>query len=221
MGWGVTPSFKIGLHLKDKALLEQIRDFFGVGNIYTSGLNAWYEVNTLKGIHVIIAHFDKYPLITQKNSDFVLFKLAVSLINQGYHLTQDGLNNIINIKASMNKGVSDKLKQAFPSLAPVVRPVLKDIGLKDPHWVSGFASGEGCFMVRIRNNNNNTSSSKVELIFQITQHIRDQLLLHSLIKYLDCGRFRERKGGLAADLSCINLQIYMKKSYLSLRNTLY
>lgn len=74
MGWGVSLSFKIALHLKDKALLEKIKSFFAVGNIYTSGLNAWYEVNTLKGIAIIISHFDKYPLITQKNSD--LFYLS-------------------------------------------------------------------------------------------------------------------------------------------------
>lgn len=65
--------------------------------------------------------------------------------------------------------------------------------------MSGFASGEGCFMVRLRNNHSNISSPKVELIFQITQHIRDDVLLQSLIKFLDCGKFRERKRGLACD----------------------
>ncbi len=79
LGWGVRASFKISLHIKDKALLEQIKSFFAVGNIYTSGQNATFEVNSLKEMEVVIAHFLKYPLITQKHSDFVLFKLVISL----------------------------------------------------------------------------------------------------------------------------------------------
>jgi LAGLIDADG endonuclease len=212
LGWGVRASFKIGLHKKDIALLEQIKSFFGVGNIYTSGLNATYEVNSLKEIKVILAHFTKYPLITQKYSDFILFKLAISLINNEEHLTDKGLREILNIKASMNKGISDKLKESYPNVVPVARPELKDNNIKDPYWLAGFTSGEGCFMVRIRKNSANESIPRVELVFQVTQHSRDTYLLYSLINYLGCGRYRERKGGLAGDFlvykfSDLNLKI--------------
>jgi len=54
-------------------------------------------------------------------------------LKNGEHLTDQGLRKIINIKASMNKGISDKLKESFPYVVPVARPVLKDISLKDPH----------------------------------------------------------------------------------------
>lgn len=104
-----------------------------MGNIYTSGQNATFEVNSLKEMEVVIAHFLKYPLITQKHSDFVLFKLVISRLKNGEHLTDQGLRKIINIKASMNKGISDKLKESFPNVVPVARPVLKDISIKDPH----------------------------------------------------------------------------------------
>jgi len=46
--WGVSASFKITIHLRDKSLLEQIQSYFGVGKIYTSGSSATYEVNSLK-----------------------------------------------------------------------------------------------------------------------------------------------------------------------------
>ncbi len=133
-------------------------------------------------------------------------------MKNGEHLTDQGLRKIINIKASMNKGISDKLKQSFPNVVPVARPVLKDISIKDPHWMAGFTSGEGCFMVRIRKNPANETIPKVELVFQVTQHSRDKLLLYSLIDYLGCGRYRERKGGLAGDFlvykfSDLNLKI--------------
>ena len=40
-------------------------------------------------------------------------------MNRGEHLTIEGLQKIVAIKASMNRGLSDKLKQAFPNIIPV------------------------------------------------------------------------------------------------------
>ena len=61
-------------------------------------------VNSFRDIHIIIEHFDKYPLITQKQADFKLFKSVVNLINKGEHLTTEGSYKIISIKAGMNTG---------------------------------------------------------------------------------------------------------------------
>lgn len=38
------------------------------------------------------------------------------------HVTLEGLQQIINIKASMNLGLSDKLNKAWPSTIKVERP---------------------------------------------------------------------------------------------------
>lgn len=54
-------------------------------------------------------------------------------------------------------------------------------------------------MIRVRDNNKSPVGTKVELIFQLTQHIRDKDLIESLIKYLNCGKYRIRKGGNAGD----------------------
>lgn len=64
----------------------------------------------------IINHFDKYPLISQKRADFELFK-QVFLINKE-HLTIEGLQKIVAIKYSINKGLSPKLQSAFPNTTP-------------------------------------------------------------------------------------------------------
>jgi hypothetical protein len=48
----------------------------GVGLIYTTGSRVYFRVTSIKDLSVIIAHFDKYPLLTQKRADFLLFKLA-------------------------------------------------------------------------------------------------------------------------------------------------
>ena len=64
--------FSICLHKKDKAILEYIKSNLGVGNITLHGKNGiQYTVSSLPDlINVIIPHFDKYPLLTQKRADF-------------------------------------------------------------------------------------------------------------------------------------------------------
>lgn len=76
--------------------------------------------------NVIIPPFVKYPFLTQKRADFLLFKLIVELMNNKLHLNVEGLHKIISIRASMNKGLSEEHKTAFrpggKDIIPVERP---------------------------------------------------------------------------------------------------
>jgi hypothetical protein len=86
-----------------------------------------YRVGSLKDLNEkIIPHFDKYPLLTQKKADFILFKKIISLINNKEHLTLEGLQKILCIKSSLNLGLSDELKNIFPNIKPVERPLIKN-----------------------------------------------------------------------------------------------
>lgn len=116
--------------------------------------------------NIIISHFDKFPLLTQKKADFELFKLVVAIINRKGHLTPEGLQEIVNIKASMNKGLSKDLKEAFPYTYKFPRPLVADQVIRDPQWLAGFAAGEGCFYVKSRGSTNNNRKI-VEVIFTI------------------------------------------------------
>jgi hypothetical protein len=70
----------------------------------------YYKVSQIKDLMLIMDHFDKYPLITQKRVDFEFFKQIVEKMKRKEHLTMGGLQEIVNIKASMNFGVlSDNL----------------------------------------------------------------------------------------------------------------
>ena len=111
-----------------------------------------YYVESVKDLAKVLDHFDKYPLITQKGADYELFKQAVELMEQKEHLTSEGLKKIVAIKASMNKGLSDELKAAFPDILPIERPKVENLLISDPHWLAGFTSGEGCFLVNIAKN---------------------------------------------------------------------
>jgi hypothetical protein len=66
-GYQIQPVFQIGLHKKDRILLEKIQLYFkGVGSIgYSKDIDV-FVVSSKRELKVIIDHFDKYPLITQK-----------------------------------------------------------------------------------------------------------------------------------------------------------
>lgn len=129
---------------------------------------------------------NNYPLITKKKADFILFSSIVELILKNKHSDIKGLNQIINIKSSMNKGLSDDLKSAFPNFKPVQRPSISNEGISDPYWLVGFVDGEGNFYVN-KKKSNSKLGFQVILVFSIYQHSRDFLLLKNFIDYLDCG----------------------------------
>lgn len=124
------------MHKKDLKLLQSIKSFFGVGNIHVSTKRdtAAYAVPAVKDlVNVIIPHFNKYPLISQKNADFELFKLALDILIKKEHLHIEGLKKIINIRATINKGLSEALKNNFPSFTPVTRPLVKSFTVFNPY----------------------------------------------------------------------------------------
>jgi hypothetical protein len=106
-GWRVLASFQICLHSRDLPLLLQLKAFFGgIGSIRKTTNVVIYSVNRIKDLTtIIIPHFTKYPLLTQKGADFILFKQIVELMSNKSHLYLEGLYKIINIKASMNLGL--------------------------------------------------------------------------------------------------------------------
>lgn len=211
-GWKVQARFVITQHERDIELIKNIQSFFTlkgirgvnggssevIGNVDPKGKDQVYlRVTSLEQItNVIIPHFDKYPLITQKKADFQLFKLVVNIMNNKEHLTTEGLDKIVSLKASMNKGLSKDLKEAFPNVIPFQRPIVKGETIKDPYWLAGFVTGEGCFHVRLRETPDN-SKKYVELIFTVGQHIRDESLMKSLVDYLGCGRISVSKGAIS------------------------
>jgi len=111
-----------------------------------------YTVSRIGDLNnVIISHFIKYPLISQKRADFELFKSIVEIMNRKGHLTLEGLQEIVNIRASINLGLSEELKAEFPDVIAVQRPLVQLPEKIDPNWLAGFVSGEGCFMLKFKN----------------------------------------------------------------------
>ena len=85
-GRGLDLYFAIKLNADDRNLVMQVRDFFGVGNIYKvksrlpmarSGNTreaVYYRVTKISHLEVVVQHFDKYPLVGKKRSAYQIWK---------------------------------------------------------------------------------------------------------------------------------------------------
>ena len=128
------PRFYISLHVKDKPILVAIKKSLGVGKIYKErSESSQFRVENFKELESVINHFHKFQLITKKRADFDLLKKVLILIKRKEHLTPEGLRKIVAIRASMNLGLSEKLKLAFPYVVPAERPDVKIPQTIDPN----------------------------------------------------------------------------------------
>jgi len=113
IGWKVQLFFQISLHEKDRVLLENIKDYLGVGKIHNSGKNLiQYRIQAFDELIILIKHMRKYPLITQKKADFELWNKAHELILENEHLNKKGILKIVSLKASLNLGLSNESRRA-------------------------------------------------------------------------------------------------------------
>ena len=221
LGWRTELKFQIGLHIKDINILYLLQEYMqGLGSINKSNHRdiVNYSINSIEGWSLLISHLDKYPLRTQKRADYLLFKKAFEIVKDKSHLTKEGLSKIINIKASMNLGLSDVMKSEFPQCIPVKRPEIKVRDLElSAHWLSGFISAEGNFDIRIPSTTSKLGY-RVQLRFRITQHNRDIELMEEIVRFLKCGKIYNYGSKSAVSLSIVdfthitnNLLPYLEK----------
>lgn len=97
----------------DVGILNALIEFFGNGY-----LKPKYDINDIEAAKasrivnrfvinqnsVVIDFFDKYPLLTRKELDYLDWKKLIKLKKEGAHHTSEGLQEMRDIKTSMNKG---------------------------------------------------------------------------------------------------------------------
>jgi hypothetical protein len=121
----ITSTFQVALDYKDIDILYSLKTFFKIGQISIHKKEARFEIMGFENaIKYIIPHFDKYPLITHKFSDYILYKDIIMIQYHKQHLTFDGFLQCLSLKASLNKGLNEILKVLFPNILPVPRSVV-------------------------------------------------------------------------------------------------
>jgi hypothetical protein len=99
LGYQVGLRFQITQHSRDKLLMENIIKYLGCGYLSLRDDIVDFHVTKFSDIvEKIIPFFNKYPLLGVKQKDFENFKLAASIISDKKHLTEEGLNQIKEIK---------------------------------------------------------------------------------------------------------------------------
>lgn len=204
LGWSVELKFVINFN--DQSLLKLIKASFGCGTITEYRMNKFiYSVESLSELGIILNHFDKYPLITQKLAmDFLLFKRAYEIVKCRKHLTVKDLKEVLSLKVSIdNKAAKAELTPLLgdssltKDLVPV--PMVEiDRKIHDPNWLSGFVSREGYFIIDIRYSTDKVLK-QVMLKFKISVNNRDKNLLKSLPCYLGSGSFYSRASRKTGD----------------------
>lgn len=205
-GWKVVAYYEIHLHSNSIKILESIqKEFKGIGRIVKNGKNAYsFRVNILKDLlNVIVPHFDNYPLITQKYSDYILWKNIVNMMEKNEHLTWEGLESIVSMRASLNNGLSTELKESFTQIIPAERSFNVAPKILNDFWLVGFVAGEGCFSIRI-GKYLNKDKFRAQLVFTVSQHTRDKELMVEIKNYFNCGNCRIQFNRNIIDYTCTN-----------------
>lgn len=181
-GFSVTFSAEFKQHSNSENLLYSLRSFFdNKGTISYSNKTKTvlrYKISNINDIvNIIIPHFDKYPLITSKQLNYLDFKKVILIIYSKKHLTEEGMNEIKKIIKNMNTNRSFKEKWEFC----YNQSLNKDIILSS-EWISSFSDSEGNFNFHIRNKGNSTVCA-----FSISQNVHDYHVIALIKQFFKCG----------------------------------
>ena len=105
VGWETKPSFSVSQNYDRAEVLFLMQKKFRCGFMRRdfSDRTLKYEVRRLDDlIQKIIPHFEKYPLLSSKHKDFLIFKKICFMMKQEKHKNLSGLRKIINLAFKMN-----------------------------------------------------------------------------------------------------------------------
>lgn len=81
----------------------------------------------------------------------------------------------------------------FYSLIYTIQVIVSVVKSLNPHWISGFVDGEGCFSINVHSDKSYLLGSRVKLNFSISQHRNNVQQLGLIQQHFLCGGVH--KGG--------------------------
>lgn len=104
IGWKISVCFNVSQ--KDRVILSQFKRYLQCGSLRMREDGVWYyEVNNFRSIvENVIPFFEKFGFLSsKKKNDFRVFKQIVELIKNNEHLTHNGIQKILSLRAKLNK----------------------------------------------------------------------------------------------------------------------
>lgn len=105
LGWQPVLSFNVSQ--REKTVLEIMKKYFNCGIIKRrkDGLHSYDVTNPEALLRIIIPFFKKYEFLSQyKRKNFYIFEKAVKIMFEKQHLTEQGLNRLLNLREIINEG---------------------------------------------------------------------------------------------------------------------
>lgn len=124
IGWQVFPEFVVTQGEKSLSVLRELQQFFECGKIF---INRRYD-NHKEDIYrfcvrsvvdlrnKIIPFFKENQLKTAKQKDFEKFACVLELMNEGKHLSREGLAEIAGIAQTMNRKKPSKFLESSETI---------------------------------------------------------------------------------------------------------
>ncbi len=111
IGYQVIPEFRVVQHNRDLDVLHALKRFFGFGRVCRNHDERWeYRVRRLEHLREVANFFAQHPLRTKKRVDASKFRDVLRMMEDGRHLTEPGLSEIVKLAASMNTGNRPRLR---------------------------------------------------------------------------------------------------------------
>jgi hypothetical protein len=117
MPWKVSLCFNVSQ--RDQVILSVFRERLKCGTMRSRADGVWYyEVNTLTAIvENVIPFFDRFGFLSEKKQrDFAKFKQIAKLLQEGRHLSKEGIGEILAIRRDMNDGGAMRRKYSDDSI---------------------------------------------------------------------------------------------------------
>ena len=105
VGWEVRPSFSVSQNGDRAEVLHAVLGLFGCGSIRPdrSDRTLKWETRRLEDLlDRVIPHFERFPLLSGKRSDFERFASVCRLMAGGAHRNRAGLAEIVELARGMN-----------------------------------------------------------------------------------------------------------------------
>jgi hypothetical protein len=131
-GYQVTHEFVVTQGAKSVSCLHELCNFFGVGQVLVNNrydnhkehLHRYVVRKRRDLLETVIPFFRQNPLHSSKRQDFEKFASCVELVDNGHHLTREGLVEIVEVAQTMNRQKPrDELIRILRDHTPDVRDI--------------------------------------------------------------------------------------------------
>jgi hypothetical protein len=183
----VTLTFKIDQKEDSAGILYDLVRYFNCGKVFldSRGFKS-FKVSSLTDIlNVIIPHFDKYPLVTSKQLNYLAFKKIALILDSKLDISSIDLDRITAIISNMNSRRSFEDKWMFFNES--------FLSMLDPNWIQAFIDGEGSFQFGIADRISRGSAYVATTpTLEIGQNTHDVKVLDLIKQYFEAGYIKPK-----------------------------